>query len=101
MFMLNQSMALLPVALFGLLALPTMAMGATLPVLIRYLNNQGGSLGDAVSKLYFANTLGSALAALITVYVLLFYFDLDMAIQIAASINILVGATIFFWTRVK
>src|SRR5262249_31542548 len=55
---------LLSVIIFSLLLLllPTMLMGATLPLLVEYLVKRANAVGTSVSTLYFVNTFGSAVA---------------------------------------
>ena len=57
-------------SVFGLLAIPTMLMGATLPVLVTYINRSYDNAGRSVGMLYFINTMGSAAFSFITVDVL-------------------------------
>ena len=47
---------------FGLLLIPTMLMGSTLPMLVDYLVRISHNVGRSFGLLYFANTLGSAAA---------------------------------------
>lgn len=44
---------------FLLLIVPTTAMGATLPILVRALSSIGSNFGSVLGKLYGANTLGA------------------------------------------
>jgi len=44
---------------FVLLAVPTTLMGGTLPVLARYLQPKGGTIGSSLGLLYGINTLGA------------------------------------------
>ena len=45
---------------FALVLVPTVLMGATLPLLVAQLVKLSGNVGQSVGMLYFANTLGSA-----------------------------------------
>lgn len=49
---------------FCLVLLPTLLMGATLPILVAHLVRHTGNVGRSVGLLYFVNTLGSAAACL-------------------------------------
>ena len=49
---------------FGAIGLPTMAMGATLPVLALALDAKKESLGSSVAWLYMVNTFGAAVGTL-------------------------------------
>ena len=56
---------------FVALALPTFAMGGTLPVLARLSEVEGRHLGTGVGLLYAVNTAGAALGALAVPFVVL------------------------------
>jgi len=65
---LGQTPGLLTLARFllsvGVLIVPTTCMGATLPVLVRYVTLAGGAVGRTVGVLYGINTLGAVLGVL-------------------------------------
>jgi spermidine synthase len=72
--------------------LPTIFMGASLPLLARLtISGSGGMVGSAGS-IYGWNTLGAACGAAATTYGLLPVVGLKASIQLAAVTNILVGA---------
>src|SRR5947207_774570 len=48
----------------GLVIVPTLLMGATLPVLVAHLVRRSGNVGSAVGLLYYVNTLGAGAACL-------------------------------------
>jgi len=83
------------VTLFGivlvLFLLPTMLMGATLPILVTYLERTVQSVGQSLGRLYAMNTLGSAVAALVTVNVLFVYMGLQASIVVACICNVITG----------
>src|SRR3954453_21208374 len=56
-----------------LVIVPTLLMGATLPILVSHLVRRSGQVGNAVGLLYYVNTLGAA-AACVVCGVLLFPF---------------------------
>lgn len=89
------------VIFFSLLLLlpPTMLMGATLPLLVEHLVGRSGRVGLSVSRLYFVNTLGSAVACYFCAEFLLRDFALSGSVRIAASLNIIVGLTAFLYGR--
>lgn len=74
-------------ASFGLLLLPTVLMGATLPLLVGDGVDRLGNVGVALSNLYFANTLGGAVAAIVTGVALMRWVGLDGTVWIAAAVN--------------
>ena len=92
---------LLHVILFSLLLLllPTMLMGATLPLLVEHLVGRSGRVGLSVSRLYFVNTLGSAVACYFCAQFLLRDYGLSGSVRIAALLNVIVGLTAFVYGR--
>ena len=92
----------LPFIIYSILCFPTMAMGATLPILVTYIYKLTQSVGDSVSKLYYINTLGSAIACLFTVGVIFIFFSLSIATYIAAGLNFLIAIlTYLYLSRFK
>ena len=84
---------------FLLLILPTMLMGATLPLLVEQLVRSSRSVGYSVATLYFVNTLGSAVACYVCAEVLLRNFGQSGSVTLAACLNTAVGATAFLYGR--
>ncbi len=84
---------------FLLLIVPTMLMGATLPLLVEQLVRTSRSVGYSVSTLYFVNTLGSAVACYVCATTLMRNFGQSGSVTIAACINTAVGATAFLYGR--
>jgi len=84
---------------FLLLILPTMLMGATLPLLVEQLVRSSRSVGYSVATLYFVNTLGSAVACYVCAQVLLRDFGQSGSVTLAACLNTAVGATAFLYGR--
>ncbi len=85
----------LPIVIFGLLCIPTIAMGGTLPILITHLFHSTGSVGASVSRLYFINTLGSAIGCVLTVGLLFVLLSLPQVLLVAAGINLGVAASAY------
>lgn len=75
------------VRVYAVLAIPTLLMGATLPVLIAHLQNRFRNIGRTVSLLYALNTFGSAVAAFATVQVLFVLGGLRSSILVAVCCN--------------
>lgn len=73
---------------FALLALPTILMGSTLPLLVSYLHRRHPNLGAVVGKLYAYNTLGSAFASFLTVMLLFTALGRQSSLAVAALCNI-------------
>lgn len=72
---------------------PTFFMGGTLPVLIKHLNQN--NLTTTVSKLYFVNTLGAFIGTLLTAFILLEIFGMELTVLFAAWANISLGLVSF------
>ena len=84
---------------FGLLVLPTLLMGATLPILVAHVTRQSGNVGRSVSALYFANTLGAASGAFLAAGYLLGHYGLLGSVRWAAVINLAMAASVWFIAR--
>ncbi|HJY87943.1 MAG TPA: hypothetical protein VKE24_14000, partial [Candidatus Acidoferrales bacterium] len=84
-----------------LLIVPTMLMGATLPLLVEHLVRFSGRVGYSVATLYFVNTFGSAVACYLSASFLLRDFGQSGSVMIAAGLNTLVGSTAFLFGRSK
>lgn len=76
---------------FLLLLVPTLLMGATLPLLVAYTVRRTGNVGRSVGGLYCVNTMGSALAALATAVLLLGNLGLMGSVILAGVVNTGVG----------
>ncbi|MGV3660634.1 MAG: fused MFS/spermidine synthase [Prosthecobacter sp.] len=72
---------------FLLVFLPTLLMGATLPLLVAHQVRSTAHVGQSVSRLYFVNTLGAALGAYIAARWLLGGFGMGGTVRIAACLN--------------
>src|ERR1700693_5685200 len=75
-----------------LLLVPTVLMGATLPLLVEHLVLRTNRVGFSVSTLYFVNTFGSAVACYFSATFLLRDFGQSGSVTLAACLNALVGA---------
>ena len=73
---------------------PTLLMGATLPVLVAHLVRRSGQVGSAVGFLYYVNTLGAGAACLACTVLLFPFLGTQGAIYLAVAINgaVAVGA---------
>lgn len=72
--------------------IPTTLMGATLPLLVTYAVSRSGNVGRSVGLLYFVNTAGSSLAALMAVAALMPRLGQSGTVAFAAAINGAVAA---------
>ena len=75
----------------GLLLVPTMVMGSTLPLLGRYVTSLQGRTGRLVGRLYAVNTFGAALGCFLAGFVLIRMVGVMGTLYIAAGINLLVA----------
>ena len=86
------ALPLTALSISALLALPTLLMGATLPVLVAHLHRHQPHVGRVVGRLYFVNTLGSAVASYLTARLLFVVAGQQAAVLVAALLNLTVGA---------
>jgi spermidine synthase len=75
------------------LVVPTTCMGATLPLLVRYLTGRGGTFGRSVGVLYGINTLGAVAGTVLAGFWLLPQFGQTTTTWIAATVNLAIGLT--------
>lgn len=89
---------------FLLVFLPTLCMGATLPILSAFLVTRLPNVGFSLGTLYFVNTLGSAIAAFSAALFLMGSYGLQGTIYVACFFNFLIGAgalLFHFWQKQK
>lgn len=79
---------------FALVLVPTVLMGATLPLLVGQLVKSSGNVGRSVGILYFVNTLGSAVACFVAALVTMRYLGMSGSVRVAAILNIAVGSAV-------
>jgi predicted membrane-bound spermidine synthase len=79
---------------FLLLLAPALLMGMTLPLMCRIVATSDATIGQQLSRLYGVNTLGAALGALISAYLLIGLWGLDGATWAAATVNITLAAVV-------
>lgn len=86
---LGQSLFYLVMA-FVVIAIPTTLMGATLPLLTKYVVRSREQIGRRVGLLYAANTVGAIGGTVIAGFVLLPVFGLNGTVWIGVAVNGLV-----------
>jgi predicted membrane-bound spermidine synthase len=86
-------------SIFGLLSIPTLLMGATLPILVTHLHAHYRHAGKSIGLLYFANTLGSAAACFIAADILFVLAGQQLSVLFAAACNLAVGLLVWKHTR--
>jgi hypothetical protein len=84
-------------AIYALLSVPTLLMGATLPILVAHLFEYYRHIGKAVGLLYFVNTIGSAIACFATANIIFVLVGMQAAVYVAALCNFVVGVLVFFF----
>src|SRR3984957_19556516 len=82
---------------FFLVAIPTVLMGSTLPILMSYAVRVSCNVGKSVGALYAANTLGSASACFCAGLFLMRWLGESKTVVLAASLSALVGASVLAW----
>jgi len=98
---IDGSFLVVATTIFAILCLPTLMMGATLPILVTYINRSRKNVGSSVGGLYFVNTIGSSLAALLTVTLIFPVLGLQGAVWTAAIFNFLVAWLVIQNTRTR
>ncbi len=82
---------------FTLVALPTLLMGSTLPILVCYAVRLSRNVGVSVGALYAVNTFGSACACFCAGLFLMRWLGESKTVALAAALNATVGATVLIW----
>ncbi len=82
---------------FFLVVVPTVFMGATLPLLVEHLVRSSQNVGSAVGGLYFVNALGSGAACFLAAGWLMRYLGQSGSVRFGALMNALVatGAVVY------
>jgi len=75
----------------ALVLVPTLLMGATLPVLVGHLVRRSGNVGSAVGLLYYVNTLGAGAACLACAVLLFPFFGMSGSVYVAVAMNVAVA----------
>jgi spermidine synthase len=75
----------------ALVIVPTLLMGATLPLLVSHLVRRSGNVGGAVGLLYYVNTLGAGAACLVCTVLLFPFLGMQGAIYVAVAMNVAVA----------
>src|SRR3954468_7264756 len=86
---------------FVLVAVPTMLMGSTLPLLVAYTVRMSGNVGTSVGALYAVNTLGSATACFLAGFFIMRHMGESGSVRLAAVMNAGVGVIVLGWYAAK
>jgi spermidine synthase len=76
---------------FAVLLIPTTCMGATLPLLSRFLVRQGGTFGGRIGGLYAVNTTGAVAGTFVAGFVLIAALGVWGSMGLAAALSAAVG----------
>ncbi len=79
----------------GVLIVPTTLMGATLPVLSKFVVRRVDQRGANIGSLYAINTLGAMAGCFLAGFVLLGWIGISRSEHVAASVNFLIGVIAF------
>jgi spermidine synthase len=74
-----------------LLMIPTLAMGATLPLLVDDLMRRGGAYASRVAMLYGINTVGAVAGTAVAGFILLPGFGTLQTLRVAAGLDLMVA----------
>jgi spermidine synthase len=86
---------------FIFLVLPTLLMGATMPVLSRFFVRSFSHLGRRVGDLYATNTLGAVLGCGVAGYYLIPTLGMRTTVYVAAILNLAVAALIIIVNQLR
>jgi spermidine synthase len=95
----GMSLAVTASVSLALVMVPTLLMGATLPLLVSNVVRRSGNVGSAVGLLYYVNTLGAGAACLVCAVVLFPFVGMQGAVYVAAAINGVVALGALFANR--
>jgi len=76
---------------FLILIIPTILMGATLPILSRFVIKEMKKVGRNLGTLYSINTFGAVCGSLLTGFYLIGHIGIHLSIYVAVLLNIVVG----------
>jgi spermidine synthase len=79
---------------FALLLLPTLCMGATLPLLVAHAVTQSRNVGRSVGALYFVHTLGASAGCVAGAVLLFGTLGQESAVRLAALVNFVAAACV-------
>ncbi len=87
-------------ATFAIIMVPTMFMGATLPLLSRHVVTNESEIGTRIGALYAINTGGAVVGTLTAAFVLLPALGIRQTVYVAAAINVLVFLIAIYLVRI-
>jgi spermidine synthase len=83
---------------FGLIFLPTFAMGALFPVVVKLAGSGRRGVGEPAGQVYAANTLGAIVGAFLAGQVLIAWLGVEKTLLLATGLSVAVGVIWFLST---
>lgn len=83
----------------AILIIPTSFMGATLPVLSKFVSREPDLIGQDVGTLYAVNTFGAVFGAFTSAFIFMRLWGVSATIELAAAFNIGIAGIIFLIFR--
>jgi spermidine synthase len=80
-----------------LMALPTMLIGAAMPVVNRIYSATRKGIGLSIGSVYSANTIGAIIGSLSAAFLLIPFFGITRSILVLAGVTIVTGMACFFF----
>ena len=95
----SSSLPMTALASLALVIVPTLLMGATLPILVSHLVHRSRHVGSAVGLLYYVNTLGAGAACILGAVLLFPFAGMQASVYVAAALNgaVAAGALAAYW----
>jgi spermidine synthase len=81
----------------AVLLIPTFSMGGTFPVVIKLLTQKIETVAQDTSYVYWINTLGGALGAFITGFILIRFLGLSRTLLLASLLSLGVAGLVFLY----
>ena len=78
---------------FGLILLPTGAMGALFPLVVKIAGLMHRGVGEPAGEVYGANTVGAILGAFLAGYILIRWLGVETSLLFATGMSVAVGVT--------
>jgi len=88
-------------AAFGLIVLPTFAMGALFPVMVRLMGSLRPGVGEPAGQIYAANTAGAIAGAFLAGHVLIAWLEVQNTLLFATGLSIIIGIVWLLFTGLR
>ncbi|MGE3622740.1 MAG: fused MFS/spermidine synthase, partial [Bdellovibrionales bacterium] len=91
-YVLGLSLTATAAVSLALVIVPTVLMGATLPILVAHLARRSRNVGDSLGLLYYVNTLGAGISCLVAAFFLFPFLGMRGSLHVAVLMNMTVAA---------